>query len=138
MQCNNCGNYSDFNVCTVCGMKVVETNIEIKEVQKNNISYEKMLVIFAIIGILTMYGYRAWLGGPIYLISAYLAFTILKEQYNEMGINFVTDYVKHVFSKDNITRKMICVIVMLAPIVSMVALYRWVVVDTMRMVDSLY
>ncbi len=138
MKCTKCGKETKLNVCPSCGTKLIKVELNDNDIKKNNSTYEITLTVIAIIGIIIMYAYRAWLGGPIFLIAAYLAFVLLKEQYNSKKMNSVADYIKYVFKEETITRKIVCAVVMIAPVILVIATYRWIVVDTQRMVDSMF
>ena len=96
-----------------------------------------ILGVIAFVGIMILFGYRAWLGGIIYLITAFVAIVTLKAEYmNSSGANII-EFLKQQFLNSGINEKLLVIISVLAPIVEIIAVYRWIIVDTEREVEQI-
>lgn len=94
------------------------------------------MLIIAVLGIIILFAYRAWLGGLIYILGAALSIADLRKQYENDDKISVGDFIKKCLLGKNIGNKIMMVIAILLPIVVVVATFRWIVVDTIREVDA--
>lgn len=121
--------------------------------KKPNTILSIIAVIGAIVGIIVMFAYRAWLGGLIYIAAAmvadYLLRSCLKDENGKNAQNFVfqyifdrdfsvPEYVSEGFKSKSIMKKLISGVVVLIPLVVLVATIMWIFVDTDREVDAMF
>lgn len=121
--------------------------------KKPNTILSIIALIGAVVGIIVMFAYRAWLGGLIYIAAAmvadYLLRSCLKDENGKNAQNFVfqyifdrdfsvPEYVSGGFKSKYIIKKIISAIVTLLPLVVLVATIMWIFVDTNREVDEAF
>lgn len=110
-------------------------------------------ILVAIVGIIVIFVYRAWLGGAIFLLAGIIADIALraslKERTGEEYPNYVLalisekkvtmpKYVKDGLKSKDIIEKILSVIVTLLPVVIIVCVILWITWDTHRQVDDIY
>lgn len=120
--------------------------------KKNNI-VGIVSILIAVVSIIVIFAYRAWLGGAIYLVAGIIAdFALrasLKEKTGEEYPNYVLalisekkvtmpKYVKDGFKSDNIIEKILSFMVIVLPVVIVVCVILWITWDTNRQVDEIY
>ena len=129
------------NLCPSCGAVLKEKQkVDENEKKENN---NKALnskgitsAIFAVLGILVIYGYRAWLGGLIYVFAASISIITLKDLYADFKENSLSGFIVKCFKSDNIGEKIMIFIALLLPIIVIISAYRWITVDTVRQVND--
>lgn len=142
-KCPQCGNEVPRNadLCVSCGARVkqpTKNSEQPMQVEKNNITFALVTGIICIFGVIVLYAYRAWLGGLIYGFGALLAIVALKKAYENDDKISAWDYIKQCFTGKDIGKKIMIVVSVLLLIVEIIATYRWIVVDTIRQVESLF
>lgn len=120
--------------------------------KKNNI-VGIVSILIAVVSIIVIFAYRAWLGGAIYLVAGIIAdFALrasLKEKTGEEYPNYVLalisekkvtmpKYVKDGLKSDNIIEKILSFMVIVLPVVIVVCVILWITWDTNRQVDEIY
>lgn len=120
--------------------------------KKNNI-VGIVSILIAVVSIIVIFAYRAWLGGAIYLVAGIIAdFALragLKEKTGEEYPNYVLalisekkitmpKYVKDGLKSGNIIEKILSFMVIVLPVVIIVCVILWITWDTNRQVDDIY
>lgn len=115
--------------------------------QKPNTVVSLLAVIVAVVGIIVMFAYRAWLGGIIYIAAAaaadYLLRSCSKDENGKKAESLVhqfifdrdfsiPEYISEGFKSKIIVKKILCGVVVLVPLVVLVAVIMWIFVDTNR------
>ncbi|MBE6846136.1 MAG: hypothetical protein E7508_10650 [Ruminococcus sp.] len=110
-------------------------------------------ILAAIIGIIVIFTYRAWLGGVIYLVAGIMADIALrgslKERTGEEYPNYVLammsekkialpKYVKDGMKNSDIVEKILSIMIVMLPVVIIVCVILWITWDTSRTVDDIY
>ena len=110
-------------------------------------------ILIAVIGIIIIFAYRAWLGGAIYLVAGIIAdFALrgsLKERTGEEYPNYVLamisekkialpKYVKDGMKNNDIVEKVLSVMIVILPVVIIACIILWITWDTSRTVDDIY
>lgn len=129
-------------LCTSCGTRVKERKpVATKNAEEKTNSRQTTALIclaIAVIGIIVIFAYRAWLGGLIYLIAGGIAAMTLKSDYEANDSSSLPSYVMTCIKEKDIWNKIIAIIVVIIPIVVIIATYRWIVVDTERIANDIY
>lgn len=95
-------------------------------------------LVIAIIGIIVLFKVSAILGGIVYLISFGFSLYVLKSKVDYSATFSIMYFLKNI-KKDNFwTEGIFTIIVALIPLIVCIAIYRWIVVDTVREVNSIY
>ena len=107
--------------------------------KRNKKNREKRLVYLAIalVGIIVIFAYRAWLGGLIYLVAGGLSIMALNSDYEANHSPSLPSYIMSCLKGKDIWNKILAIIIVLIPILVIFSTYRWIVVDTAREVDSM-
>lgn len=110
-------------------------------------------ILVAVVGIVIVFAYRAWLGGAIFLVAGIIAdFALrasLKEKTGEEYPNYVLalisekkitmpKYVKDGLKSKDIIEKVLSLIIVALPVVVIVCVILWITWDTHRQVDDIY
>lgn len=110
-------------------------------------------ILIAVIIIIVVFAYRAWLGGAIYLVAGIVADFALRaslkektgEEYPNYFLALITEkkvstpkYVKDGFKSKNIIDKVLSLIIIALPVVIIVCVILWITWDTNRQVDNIY
>lgn len=110
-------------------------------------------VLIAVIGIIVVFTYRAWLGGIIYLVAGIMADIALrgslKERTGEEYPNYVLammsekkialpKYVKDGMKNSDIVEKILSIMIVMLPVVIIACIILWITWDTSRTVDDIY
>lgn len=145
-QCPNCKNEMpvDANLCPYCGTNMngnINRNINTTNYKINlgNDSTKRGLLValLAVIGIIVMFAYRAWLGIPIYLVAFFIAVMQIRNEYEAEG-GALDEFIKDCIKNKDLGTKMMTVTVLIAPIVLIVGAVCWIYLDTSRQVDAIY
>ncbi|MGN0613419.1 MAG: hypothetical protein ACI4JB_05915 [Porcipelethomonas sp.] len=120
--------------------------------KKNNI-IGIVSILIAVVSIIVIFAYRAWLGGIIYLVAGIIAdFALrasLKEKTGEEYPNYVLalisekkitmpKYVKDGLKSEDIIEKILSFMIIVLPVVIIVCIILWITWDTHRQVDDIY
>lgn len=140
--CPKCGKEipSNAELCISCGTRVKEKTVTTKNTEKTTSSRQTIALIclvIAVVGIIVLFAYRAWLGGLIYLAASGISFMTLNGDYEANNSLSLPSYVMTCIKGKDIWNKIIALIVVIIPIVLMIASYRWIVVDTARQVEDI-
>ena len=137
-KCPNCNNDipADATVCPLCGKSLAE-NTDVKKESDGNMKKSLIAAALAVIGIIIMLAFRAWLGVPIYLIGFFIAVKSLKEGNEAVGGEFV-DYLKESLKGKDLSAKINTIVVAIAPIVLVVGVFFYIYVDSARQVEAIY
>ncbi|MGN0620635.1 MAG: hypothetical protein ACI4I9_02105 [Porcipelethomonas sp.] len=110
-------------------------------------------ILIAVIGIVIIFAYRAWLGGIIYLVAGIIAdFALrasLKEKNGAEYPNYVLamlsekkismpKYVKDGLKSKDIIEKILSFMIVVLPVVIIACVILWITWDTSRQVDDIY
>lgn len=110
-------------------------------------------ILIAVISIIVVFAYRAWLGGAIYLVAGIVADFALRaslkektgEEYPNYVLALITEkkvstpkYVKDGFKSKNIIDKVLSLMIIALPVVIIVCVILWITWDTNRQVDNIY
>ncbi|MGN0585297.1 MAG: hypothetical protein ACI4JD_07565 [Ruminococcus sp.] len=110
-------------------------------------------ILVAVVSIIVIIAYRAWLGGIIYLAAGIIAdFALrasLKEKTGEEYPNYVLalisekkitlpKYIKDGMKSADIIEKILSYMIILLPVVIVVCIVLWITWDTSRQVDDIY
>lgn len=110
-------------------------------------------ILIAVIGIVIIFAYRAWLGGAIYLVAGIMADIALrgslKERTGEEYPNYVLamisekkialpKYVKDGMKNSDIVEKILSIMIVMLPVVIIACVILWITWDTSRTVDDIY
>lgn len=140
-KCPNCQNEmpADANLCPYCGTNM---NGNINNTPTNNIKSDSgnlkrglLVTALAVLGIIIMFAFRAWLGIPIYLVAFFIAAMQIKNEYEAEG-GALDEFIKDCIKNKDIGTKLMMIIVLILPIVLIIGTYRWIVTDTYRDVDA--
>lgn len=134
-KCPNCQNEVpvDSNLCPYCGTNM-NSNINTpdnKSVDNGNIKRGLLVALLAIIGIVVMFAFRAWLGVPIYLVAFFIAAMQLRKEYEAEG-GTLGEFIKDCIKNKDIGTKLMTVTVLILPIVLIIGAYRWIITDSYR------
>ena len=95
-------------------------------------------LIVALVGVFTMLEFSAILGGIIYIIAFILSLNVLKSKVNYDEQFSIVKSLKEI-NKENFSTHGLCAIVVAAlPIVLIIGLYSWIVLDSIRSVNFFY
>ena len=110
-------------------------------------------LLVAIIGIVVIFAYRAWLGGIIFVVAGVVADTALRgslkertgEEYPNYVIAMITEkkvtmpkYVMDAFKGTDIIEKVLACVIMAIPVVVVLCVILWITWDTHREVNDIY
>lgn len=141
--CPKCGKEIPANaeLCPSCGTRVKEKKTIAAPPPEEKKSSRKitalMSLAIAILGIIVIFAYRAWLGGLIYLAAGGISLMALKSDFEANDSASLPSYVMSCIKGKDIWNKIIAIVVALIPIVVIFATYRWISVDTAREVDEI-
>lgn len=139
-KCPNCNTEIplDAKVCSFCGKVLVEDDTvkTTPAAASGNLTKPLVAAAAAVIGIIVMLAYRAWLGFPIYLVGFIFAFLQIKGAQEAFGGNIV-EYLKDAVKNGDIAAKITAVTVASLPIALGFAIYGFVVGDSMKEYDEL-
>lgn len=146
-QCSKCGNEvkEGFHVCPRCGAKISSSTEaykkEMKGKEKNSNQYYGLCIAFiAMLGVWIMFHISSPLGFIVYLMSFLLALSEVKKDYEKSdcpkGIfKFGLEYLR---KQKFLSKGILILIIVAAPIMVIVGLDRWLFADTERMSDYIY
>ena len=135
-KCPTCQNEipSDANVCTFCGTKLTnEASPQKGKIDFGDDNTKKAILsaIIAVIGIIVMFAYRAWLGVPIYLVGFLIAVMQLRGDFEAEGGSLV-EFIKDRLKNGDIGTKILTAVVAILPFVLIVGIIWYIVVDSFR------
>ena len=97
-----------------------------------------LLLVVALLGVFTMIKFSALIGGIIYIIAFWLSLNTLKSKVNYDDQFSIVKSLKDI-NKDNFSTHGLCAIVVASlPIVIIIGLYSWIVLDSIRSVNFYY
>ena len=141
--CPKCGKpVSDtLELCPNCGYRIKEHIVPVSKNEKKsgpskNTGY--IVAVIAIIGVILMFAFRAWLGGLIYFVAALISWNTLNGEYEANKSSSLPEYVLSCVREGDVPRKIMGLVLLLLPLVVVIASHRWIVVDTQRSVDAMF
>lgn len=96
-----------------------------------------VIVIF-IIAMLLLFNVSAIIGGIVYLLAFGISLRELKGKVAYEGSFSIMKFIKNIKKDTLLTEGIFTIIVAVLPLIVVIALYRWIVVDTVREVDALF
>ena len=141
--CPKCGKEipNDVELCPSCGTRVREkkpiATQSTTEQEKSRKTSALVYLAIALVGIIVIFAYRAWLGGLIYLVAGGLSIMALNSDYEANLSPSLPSYIMSCLKGKDIWNKILAIIIVLIPILVIFSTYRWIVVDTAREVDSM-
>ncbi len=143
-KCPNCGNDipAETTVCPLCGKSFAESigsaqNNGSKLSFEGNMKLSLIAAALAVIGIIVMIAYRAWLGLPIYIIGFLIAGKSVKDGHEAFG-GTIVEYLKDSIKSKDLSTKINAIVVVIAPIVFFAGIYGIIFKDSQREVDALF
>lgn len=143
-KCPNCQNEmpADANLCPYCGTNmngnINNTSDNKSSIADNGNTKRGLLVaLLAVLGIVIMFAYRAWLGIPIYLVAFFIAVMQIRNEYEAEG-GALDEFIKDCIKNKDIGTKIMTIIVLILPIVLIVGTICWIHLDSMREAEALY
>lgn len=142
MICPNCKNEvsAEADICPLCGANLKgKTNTPKTgfSLDSNNLKKGIIVLALAVVGIIVMLAFRAWLGVPIYTIAAVIAIMHLRSEAEANG-GALGDFIKDCLKNGDIGLKLMTVVVMLLPVVLIVGTIFYIYVDTERRVNAMF
>lgn len=95
------------------------------------------IVIF-IVAILLLFNVSAIIGGIVYLLAFGISIRELKGKVAYEESFSIMKFIKNIKKDTLLTEGVFTIIVAVLPLIVIIALYRWIVVDTAREVDALF
>lgn len=96
-----------------------------------------VIVIF-IMAMLLLFKVSAVIGGIVYLLAFGISLKELKGKVAYAESFSIMKFIKNIKKDTLLTEGVFTIIVAVLPLIVIIALYRWIVVDTVREVDALF
>lgn len=138
--CPKCGKElaDELNVCTGCGTKVSEPEKPSVQNKETPIWYGILMAALAVIGIVLILAVSAIFGMIVYGLAFAGAFVELRKD-ELFGKGDYVGLVKNCFTKENWKLKgVLAGVVVIAPLVVILGIYGWIVLDTIRTTEAIY
>ncbi len=136
-KCPNCQNEmpADANLCPYCGTNmnsnINNTPDNKPKLDSGNIKRGLLVALLAVLSIVIMFAYRAWLGIPIYLVAFFIAVMQIRNEYEAEG-GALDEFIKDCIKNKDIGTKLMMIVVLILPVVLIIGTYRWIFTDTYR------
>lgn len=85
-----------------------------------------------------MYGVSAILGGVVYLLAFGISLMELRSKVAFEETFSIIYFIKNIRKDTLFTKRVLTIIVAALPLIAVIVTYRWIAVDTVREVDSLF
>lgn len=96
-----------------------------------------IVIVIFIVAMLLLFNVSAIIGGIVYLLAFGISLMELKSKLSYEETFSIIKFIKNIKKDTLLTEGVFTIIVAILPLIVIIAIYRWVVADTIREVDSL-
>lgn len=105
---------------------------------KKEYSKPMAVIVIFVIAMLLMFKVSAIAGGFVYLLSFAISLMELRSKVAYEETFSILNFMKNIRKETLLTEGVFTIIVAILPLIVIIATYRWIVVDTIREVNSLF
>lgn len=105
---------------------------------KKEYSKPLAVIVIFIVAMLLMYEVSAILGGVVYLLAFGISLMELRSKVAFEETFSIMYFIKNIRKDTLFTEGVFTIIVAALPLIAVIAIYRWIAVDTVREVDALF